>query len=69
MVSMRYKLIYMPHPNPQEGEWLDTKEEAYDKLANMTCGFGTGELCEMCQAEWDVFSEQELNEIENEETE
>ena len=63
---MRYKVVYMPDPRPpHELEWFDTKLQAWEYTANMKCGFGTNEICEMCQAEWDVFGEDELDNIES----
>jgi hypothetical protein len=63
---MRYKPVYMPHPAPiDDSEWYDTEAAAWDAILEMKCGFGTGELCDMCQAEWSVFSEQEIQEVEN----
>ncbi len=63
---MRYKPVYMPSAEPKVDAWFDTEEEAWDAIERMTCRFDTGEPCEMCQAEWSVFSEKEIEEIENE---
>lgn len=52
----------MPGPD-HGGRWFDTEDEAWEYIDNMTCGFGTGELCEMCQAEWAVFTREEMSEI------
>lgn len=60
---MRYKVVYMPKPEPYKPEWFNSEKEAWDYILNMKCGFETGESCEVCQAEWDVFSEDELNDI------
>lgn len=56
---MNYKVIYMPHP-AENGKWFDTEEDAWDYIAILGCN---GKPCEMCQAEYEVFSRQELNEL------
>lgn len=62
---MRYKTVYMPHPSV-EGKWYDTEDEAWNAIGAMGCGFNPEIPCDMCQAEWEVFSEDEINETEKE---
>lgn len=66
---MRYKTVYMPHPDV-EGEWFDTEDEAWNSIGTKGCGLldenNRVRPCEMCQAEWEVFSEKEIEEIEAE---
>ena len=68
---MRYKPVYMPGVSYSNPPWFDTEEEAWEWITKRGCRFypelspEASEPCEMCDAEWSVFTEDEINEIEN----
>lgn len=58
---MRYKVVLMS--GVWQSDWFDSEDGAWEYIDNIT---HNGEPCEMCQAEYEVFSEEELKDIEEE---
>lgn len=57
-------------PNEDEMPWFDSEKEAYIWIDKRGCRFEKeGIACEMCAAEWAVFNEEEIAEIQEESTE
>lgn len=62
---MNYKVVYIPLPDIN-GKWFETEQEAWDYIATIGHGQDYIEPCEMCQAEYEVFSRQDIYEIQAE---
>jgi len=63
---MRYLAVLMSGNHQQ---WFDSKQEAWDYIYSRSCQSCKESKIDACSAEWDVWSEDEYNELMQDSTE
>lgn len=66
-MSEQYRAECMSGYTDEVSPWLDTKNEAWNWIDKIQCRLtGDNKPCKSCQAEWDVFSDEEIKQMNTE---